>query len=202
MGAARRSRAARLRNGRSAHPRNGRATAMQGLAMPPHAGGSAQTVVLVTDRPNPNVALSDALHAVADITVVGPEEDWSRQGQLAAVVADLTLGRAQSVNCLRRLQLRYADAALPLLCLLRQVTREAVLQAKALGAGACMPADAAPETVTHALVKILSPEQSVRDRLVQVSAARTGDILGGGLFRAAQDGVAPSMALVERGLDP
>src|SRR5215217_6326941 len=172
---------------------------MQGLARPPHAGGSAQTVVLVTDRPTPNVALSDALHAVADITVVGPEEDWSRQGSLAAVVADLTLGRAQSVNCLRRLQLRYADAALPLLCLLRQVTREAVLQAKALGAGACMPADAAPETVTHALVKILSPEQSVPDRLVQVSAARTG---GGGLFRAAQDGVAPSMALVERGLDP
>ena len=72
---------------------------MQGLAMPPHAGGSAaQTVVLVTDRPNPNVALSDALHAVADITVVGPEEDWSRQGPLAAVVADLTLGRPQSVN--------------------------------------------------------------------------------------------------------
>jgi putative nucleotidyltransferase with HDIG domain len=174
---------------------------MQGLAMPPHAGGSAQSVVLVTDRPNPNVALSDALHAVADITVVGPEEDWSRQGPLAAVVADLTLGRAQSVNCLRRLQLRYADAAPPLLCLLRQVTREAVLQAKALGAGACMPADAAPETVMHALVKILSPEQSVPDRLVQVSAARTGDILGG-LFRAAQDGVAPSMALVERGLDP
>ena len=170
--------------------------------MPPHAGGSAaQTVVLVTDRPNPNVALSDALHAVADITVVGPEEDWSRQGPLAAVVADLTLGRAQSVNCLRRLQLRYAGAALPLLCLLRQVTREAVLQAKALGADACMPADAAPETVTHALVKILSPEQSVPDRLIQVSAARTGDILGG-LFRAAQDGVAPSMALVERGLDP
>ena len=59
---------------------------MQGLATPPHAGGSAQTVVLVTDRPNPNVALSDALHAVADITVVGPEEDWSRQGSLAAVV--------------------------------------------------------------------------------------------------------------------
>ena len=48
---------------------------MQGLATPPHAGGSAQTVVLVTDRPNPNVALSDALHAVAEITVVGPEED-------------------------------------------------------------------------------------------------------------------------------
>jgi putative nucleotidyltransferase with HDIG domain len=174
---------------------------MQGLATPPHAGGSAQTVVLVTDRPSPNAALSDALRAVAEITVVGSEEDWSRQGPLAAVVADLTLGRVQSVNCLRRLQLRYAGAALPVLCLLRQVTREAVLQAKALGAGACLPADAAPETVTHALVKILSPEQSVPDRLVQVSAARTGDILGG-LFRAAQDGVAPSMALIERGLDP
>jgi hypothetical protein len=52
---------------------------MQGLATPPHAGASAQTVVLVTDRPNPNVALSDALHAVAEITVVGPEEDWSRR---------------------------------------------------------------------------------------------------------------------------
>src|SRR3954453_9842662 len=153
---------------------------MEGLAMPPHAGGSAaQTVLLVTDRPNPNVALSDALHAVADITVVGPEEDWSRQGPLAAVVADLTLGRPQSVNCLRRLQLRYAGAALPLLCLLRQMTREAVLQAKALGAGARLPADTAPETVTQALVRITSPDQSVADRLVQVSAARTGDILGG-----------------------
>ena len=61
---------------------------MQGL----HAGGSAQTVVLVTDRPSPNAALSDALRAVAEITVVGSEEDWSRQGPLAAVVADLTLG--------------------------------------------------------------------------------------------------------------
>jgi putative nucleotidyltransferase with HDIG domain len=162
---------------------------------------SERIVVLVTDRPNPNPALIDALQVVGQVEVVGADESWTRPRAIAGIVCDLTLARPQAVHCLRRLKARYAGIDLPLLCLLRQVTREAVLDAKALGAAACLSSHVPPGTVMQGLVKVMSGPESVDDRVVQLSARRTGDLLGG-LFRAAQDGRAPSLALVERGLDP
>src|SRR5215217_5605404 len=101
-------------------------------------------VVLVTDRPNPKSAISDALQVIAAVEVVGPDETWDRPGAIAGVVCDLTLARPQAAHCLRRLQARYAGVEPPLLCLLRQVTSGAVLEAKALGAAACLSVDAPP----------------------------------------------------------
>ena len=53
----------------------------------------------------------------------------------------------------------------------------------------------------QALLKIIYPTESIADRLIQASAERTGEILGA-LFRAAHEGLAPTMALVEPALDP
>ncbi|HKG81693.1 MAG TPA: HD domain-containing phosphohydrolase [Beijerinckiaceae bacterium] len=157
-------------------------------------------VVLVTDRPNPKSAISDALQVIAAVEVVGPDETWDRPGAIAGVVCDLTLARPQAAHCLRRLQARYAGVEPPLLCLLRQVTSGAVLEAKALGAAACLSVDAPPRNIVQALFKIIYPTESIADRLIQASAERTGEILGA-LFRAAHEGLAPTMALVEPALD-
>ena len=161
---------------------------------------SERPVVLVTDRPNPKSAITDALQVIAAVEVVGPDEAWDRRGAIAGVVCDLTLARPQAVHCLRRLQARYAGVEPPLLCLLRQVTSEAVLEAKALGAAACLSVDAPPRNIMQALFKIIYPTESVADRLIQASAERTGEILGA-LFRAAHEGLAPTIALVEPALD-
>src|SRR5215207_1429855 len=112
-------------------------------------------VVLVTDRPNPKSAISDALQVIAAVEVVGPDETWDRPGAIAGVVCDLTLARPQAAHCLRRLQARYAGVEPPLLCLLRQVTSGAVLEAKALGAAACLSVDAPPRNIVQALFKII-----------------------------------------------
>src|SRR5215217_6016168 len=71
-------------------------------------------VVLVTDRPNPKSAISDALQVIAAVEVVGPDETWDRPGAIAGVVCDLTLARPQAAHCLRRLQARYAGVEPPL----------------------------------------------------------------------------------------
>src|SRR5215204_289140 len=131
-------------------------------------------VVLVTDRPNPKSAISDALQVIAAVEVVGPDETWDRPGAIAGVVCDLTLARPQAAHCLRRLQARYAGVEPPLLCLLRQVTSGAVLEAKALGAAACLSVDAPPRNIVQALFKIIYPTESIADRLIQASRSGPG----------------------------
>ena len=78
---------------------------------------------------------------------------------------------------------------------------EFILEAKALGAVACFSVDAPPRNIMQALLKIIYPTESIADRLIQGFCGADWEILGA-LFRAAHEGLAPTMALVEPALDP
>lgn len=159
------------------------------------------TIVVVTDRPSRSTELAEFLRRVAGVQVVGTEQRWNEGRPPRAVVSDLTLTHPHAVRCLRRLRQAYGEGDIPLLCLLRSGDPNAHLEAKALGAKACLPAESQHELVAEAVVRLAFPGQEVADRIVARSCSRAAEVLDS-MFCAAQGGAAPSMTAVERGVSP
>jgi putative nucleotidyltransferase with HDIG domain len=155
----------------------------------------------VTDRPTRSTELAEFLRRVADVRVVGTEERWNAGPRPTAVVSDLTLTHPHCIRSLRRLRQAYGEGAVPLVCLLRSGDPSAHLEAKALGAKACLSADSHHELVADALVRVAFPGQEVADRIVSRSCSRAAEVLDS-MFSTAQGGGAPSMAAVDRGVGP
>ncbi|KMO28408.1 phosphohydrolase [Methylobacterium tarhaniae] len=160
-----------------------------------------RTFVLVTDRPDRSAAISAALRAIGLCDVVGPEETWRDRHRLAGVVSDLTLSRPEADHCLRTLKRRFADRNLPVICLLRKSTQDALRHAKTLGATVCMPAYMPPETVVAALANQVGIVAGGAERAVSQGVARAGEALNG-LMAEARAGQPIRMGTVEAGLGP
>ncbi|AWN48686.1 phosphohydrolase [Methylobacterium terrae] len=160
-----------------------------------------RTFVLVTDRPDRSAAISAALRGIGICDVVGPEETWRDRRTLAGVVSDMTLARPETDHCLRTLQRRYADRNLPVICLLRKATQDALRHAKTLGATVCMPAYVPPETIIAALANQVGIIAGNAEQAVSQGVVRAGEALNG-LLAEARAGQPIRMGAVEAGLGP
>jgi putative nucleotidyltransferase with HDIG domain len=160
-----------------------------------------RTFVLVTDRPDRSAAISAALQGIGICDVVGPEETWRDRRALAGVISDLTLSRPETDHCLRALQRRFANRHLPVVCLLRKATQEALRHAKTLGATVCMPAYVPPETVVAALANQVGIMAGQAEQAVSQGVVRAGEALTG-LMAETRAGQPVRMGAVEAGLGP
>ncbi|TNC07498.1 HD domain-containing protein [Methylobacterium terricola] len=160
-----------------------------------------RTFVLVTDRPDRSAAIVTALREIGICDVVGPEETWRDRQELAGVVSDLTLSRPEADHCLRSLKRHLAGRNLPVICLLRRASQDALRHAKSLGATVCMPAYVPPETVAAALANQVGIIAGGAERAVVQGVARAGEALNG-LLAEARAGQPVRMGAVEAGLGP
>ncbi|MBK3395968.1 MULTISPECIES: HD domain-containing phosphohydrolase [Methylobacterium] len=160
-----------------------------------------RTFVLVTDRPDRSAAISAALRGIGLCDVVGPDETWRGRRALAGVVSDMTLARPEADHCLRTLQRRFPDKNLPVICLLRKATQDALRHAKTLGATVCMPAYVPPETIVAALANQVGIVAEGEAQTVSQGVARAGEALNG-LLAEARAGQPLRMGAVEAGLGP
>lgn len=160
-----------------------------------------RTFVLVTDRPDRSAALGAALRSVGICDVVGPEETWRDRRDLAGVVSDMTLSRPEADHCLRTLKRCFAGHNLPVICLLRSTSQEALRHAKTLGATVCMPAYVPAEAIAAALANQAGLVIGGAEKTVKQGVARAGEALNGLLARA-RAGQPIRMGAVEAGLGP
>ena len=163
-------------------------------------------VVLVTDRPDRSLAVSEALRAVAGCEVVGTDAAWSSSTPLLGVVSDLTLSRPEAAHCLQALRDTYKGSQVPLICLTRSTEAAAQRQAQSLGATTCLSAFTPPHTVVATLLRHIKPVESTASETalsarVSRGAQHATQSLSN-LFQAAGDGEQIDMAEVEGSLSP
>jgi len=90
---------------------------------------------------------------------------------------------------------------LPVICLLRKATQDALRHAKSLGATVCMPAYVPPQTVAAALANQVGIIAGGTEKAVIQGVARAGEALNG-LLAEARAGQPVRMGAVEAGLGP
>ncbi|MEH3145925.1 MAG: HD domain-containing protein [Methylobacterium frigidaeris] len=162
---------------------------------------AAGTIVLVTDRLDRSEDVAKALREISDCEIVGAEVSWARMHAVPlGVVCDLTLTRPVAAQCLRTLTARFKGRNLPVVCLLRKPTAEALREAKSLGATVCLPAYAPPRTIAEALMKHVEAFTPA-DVKVAHGIARAGETLTS-LLAEARGGNRIRLAPIETGLAP
>lgn len=91
-------------------------------------------VVLVTDRPDHSRRLKRDLNFIRPCRVASPHQPPEFGMTAAAIVSDVALDSAVSIELLRAALARTDRKRTPLICVLRDDCRQAIIQAHALGA--------------------------------------------------------------------
>ncbi len=158
-------------------------------------------LVLLTDRADRSIGLSQLLEQIAPCRVVVPGSRPVELGVPAlGLVADLDLMQPASVLSLRSYVAALGGSKTPLICLMRTMSERSMAQARSLGAGLCLPGGTPVRTVAQAVLAHLRPASTV-EAVVAQGANQAGSVITG-LLDVARTGGPVDAAAVDEGLAP
>lgn len=158
------------------------------------------SVIVLSDRPDRDRALTSPVEAVTECRLVGLDETWTGIDGVAGIIVNVNLAGPEARHCLTLLLRRLNGRRLPCIHLVRNSSASTVREAQALGATACLSALLDPETVVEALFRQICPDATVSELVVQRQIARTGTLINT-MFQTAASGQI-DLQEVEQGLDP
>lgn len=148
---------------------------------------STRSVVVLTDRPDRGRAFAEVVKPFARCRSADPAESWADIDHVQGVIADVAIDSLHVRRCLERLRHRLKGRRLPLVYLMRTPGDVEFHRAERLGATACFPPQTLPRTIVTGLLRLIAPENSLTDLLVEHSFSQAG-LLFTSLFESARDG--------------
>ena len=148
---------------------------------------SLQNVVILTDRLDRARALVEAARPITRCRMAGVADDWIELDHVRGVIADVSLERTDAQRCLSSLSSRLDGRPLPMAYVMQTMRDGELRQAEKLGATACFPPHALPQTVVTGLFRQIAPKKTMTDLLVEYSFDRA-ELLFTDMFRAARHG--------------
>ena len=158
-------------------------------------------LVLLTDRPDRSIGLSQLLEQIAPCRVLTPQTRPAPLGEPAlGLVADVDLLHPTAARSLRSLVATLGGSETPLICLMRTMGERSMAEARGLGAGLCLPGGTPVRTVAQAVLAHLRPTATV-EAVVSRGANQAGTVITG-LLDIARTGGPVDAAAVDEGLAP
>ncbi|GJD56831.1 HD-GYP domain-containing protein [Methylobacterium dankookense] len=158
-------------------------------------------LVLLTDRPDRSIGLSQLLEQIAPCRVLTPQSRAAELGEAPlGLVADVDLLQPLAARSLRSLMATLGGAGTPLVCLMRTMGERSMAEARGLGAGLCLPGSTPARTVAQAVLAHLRPTATV-EAVVARGANQAGNVITG-LLDIARTGGPVDAATVDEGLAP
>ena len=158
-------------------------------------------LVLLTDRPDRSIGLSQLLEQIAPCRVMTLQSRPMPLGEPAlGVVADVDLLQPPALRSLRSVVATVGGAETPLVCLMRTMGERSMAEARGLGAGLCLPGGTPDRTVAQAVLAHLRPTQQV-EAVVARGANQAGTVING-LLDVARTGGTVDAARIDEGLAP
>ncbi|GEP09379.1 HD-GYP domain-containing protein [Methylobacterium gnaphalii] len=158
------------------------------------------SIVVLSNRPDRDRALADAVGAVSECRLIGLDERWAEIDDVIGIIANVNLTEPEARRCLTLLLRRLQGRRMPFIHLVRNSTASTVREAQAFGATACLSSLLDSNTVVEALFRQIQPDSTVSELVVQRQIARTGTLINS-MFKTAATGQI-DMQEVEQGLDP
>lgn len=116
-------------------------------------------MLLITDRVERSRSLARALSAWGPCEVMAlADAETAAPGPRRLIVTDVSLSDRGSIEVLRQALARHRSAGAPYLCLLREQSARAIIQANAIGATDMLPADSPTAMILQAVGQVLNAD--------------------------------------------
>ena len=115
---------------------------------------SDRIALLVTDQPDLGAERESQINRVCRCHTVAVHDVANHSDPLLAIVCDVSLENALTIQLLRNPTSRYRQTGSPLLCLLREDTWRSRIQADALGAAEVLNPGVSAELLVETLVRV------------------------------------------------